>query len=326
MSEMLKSLLDSFEPGTPSAFRNMGVIPLIGKARPSIEYLPLGEALASKLVVVTELSQTGSVPELRVRNLSDKAVLALDGEELAGAKQNRVLNTSILLKKNSETVIPVSCTEQGRWCYSSPEFHDSGNIMFRSARASKNTSVSDSLAYSRRFDSNQGEIWNSISELNIQAKITSPTGAMKDFFTTRSAAFEEYLKAFPCSEGQCGLMVLLDGRVVGFDYVSLSGVYAMLHAKLLKSYAVESLLAEKPAEYAVSKEKASEFLERLKETTESKFKSSGHGWDHRFRGTVVVGSVLAYRNQAVHAAFFNTGNGGAGSRMSNFQRRMGYRG
>ncbi len=92
------------------------------------------------LVTVTEVSQSGSVPELKVVNKADVPVLLLDGEELAGAKQNRVLNTTILLMEHSETIIPVSCTEHGRWDYATPSFSESGNVMAHQLRARKASS------------------------------------------------------------------------------------------------------------------------------------------------------------------------------------------
>jgi len=55
-------------------------------------------------------------------NRGNKPVLLIDGEELADTKQHRVLNTSILLKEASETKIPVSCTERGRWSDASKGF------------------------------------------------------------------------------------------------------------------------------------------------------------------------------------------------------------
>jgi len=51
------------------------------------------------------------VPELKVTNLTGKHVLILDGEAVAGAKQNRVLNTTILIGAGTSLVIPVSCTD-----------------------------------------------------------------------------------------------------------------------------------------------------------------------------------------------------------------------
>jgi hypothetical protein len=36
-------------------------------------------------------------------------VLILDGEELVGTKQNRIVNTTILVAAGCEIVIPVSC-------------------------------------------------------------------------------------------------------------------------------------------------------------------------------------------------------------------------
>lgn len=66
------------------------------------------------------------MPQLAVINDGPIAVLIIDGEELIGAKQNRVLNTTVLLKERSKTVIPVSCTEQGRWQWRSAESGGNG--------------------------------------------------------------------------------------------------------------------------------------------------------------------------------------------------------
>ena len=109
-------------------------------------YRTLSDALASSDIVITEVSAGGSVPELMVVNRGSTAVLLIDGEELAGAKQNRVLNTSILLAARSETRIPVSCTEQGRWSYASPAFAESGNIMAQKVRAMKSRSACSAAA------------------------------------------------------------------------------------------------------------------------------------------------------------------------------------
>lgn len=84
-----------------------------------------------------ELTGSGSVPELRVINKSDQPVLLIEAEEMEGAKQNWVLNTSILLKENSETLIPVSCTEECRWNCTSSQLADSGVVMPRKARVKK---------------------------------------------------------------------------------------------------------------------------------------------------------------------------------------------
>ena len=59
-------------------------------------YRTLDEAIAAGAARVTEISHAGSVPELCFVNEGDLPVLLLDGEELSGAKQNRILNLTIL--------------------------------------------------------------------------------------------------------------------------------------------------------------------------------------------------------------------------------------
>jgi len=44
-----------------------------------------------------------------VANGADRPLLLLDGEELIGAKQNRILNTTVLVAAHTEVTIPVSC-------------------------------------------------------------------------------------------------------------------------------------------------------------------------------------------------------------------------
>jgi len=111
--------------GPPQTFRDIVVWPLFLPAEPGPSYRTLDEAVTLGTAQVTEVSESGSVPQLKVINQSPDPLLILDGEELIGAKQNRVVNTTLLLPARSETVIPVSCTEQGRWRHTSHAFSSS---------------------------------------------------------------------------------------------------------------------------------------------------------------------------------------------------------
>ena len=179
MDPIISNVLSKLEFGEIQAFNNMAVIPLFTSVDNSSKYLTLKEALGRRLLAVTEISQSGSVPELKVVNKADIPVLLLDGEELAGAKQNRVLNTTILVMENSETVIPVSCTEQGRWSYSSAEFFDSGHIMGSHLRARKASFVKRSLEVFNCYRGDQGAVWDGIERLSSMANVSSSTRAMK---------------------------------------------------------------------------------------------------------------------------------------------------
>ena len=119
--------LPKIRVGDPLRHESLAVFPLFSEPTGNVEYRLSDEALADESILVEEISEGGSVPDLLVENKGDVRVLFLEGEELVGAKQNRILNTSILVAAHSKIKIPVSCVEQGRWGYKSRYFVSSGS-------------------------------------------------------------------------------------------------------------------------------------------------------------------------------------------------------
>ena len=66
------------------------------------------------------------------------------------------------------------------------------------------------------------------------------------------------------------------------------------------------------------------FIEKTRQCKEEKFKSVGHGWDHRFEGSTIVGSALVHQEKVIHTAFFGMTDREVG-RMSSASRRRRYR-
>jgi len=321
MDGIMAEFVSGVELGKVQEFGGMSVIPIY-TAGDSHDYLTLKEAMEAHLITITELDQQGMVPELKVINQADIPVLILDGEEVAGAKQNRVLNTTILLKEKSETVIPVSCTEQGRWRYTSNKFRDSGVVAAHRIRRSNLETVHQSLRVSGEYRSDQRAVWNAIEDLSDEAQVKSETRAMRDVYQDRMQDLNEYLESFPSSPGQKGLLVVMDGEVVGMDLVSSSQAYSLLHEKLVKSYSMEAILREGDSSEGVSGLVES-FLEDVKASNEEKHPSVGYGVDHRFEGPHTVGSSLVYKDQVVHAAFFSKDD--VDGSLSSYQARRSYR-
>ncbi len=272
-------------------------------------YITLRQALADGRAVITEVSEGGSVPELCVVNKGDARILVLDGEELRGAKQNRVLSTAILIDRQTTLVVPVSCTEQGRWAYASREFAESEMLAERQVRFSMRSSTHAAMRSGAPAYADQGAVWSEVEGLHRRQGTHSDTSAMRDSFVARKGDLDRLLAAFPLLDGQTGVLVLHGACVVGLDLVSRAPQYAELHDKLLRSYAFEALVR---GGEAGDRPVAEAFLERIAGLPGQRFKSPGLGWDVRFEGAGVLGSALVYRGQAVHAAFFDVG-GASGS-------------
>ena len=304
----MSEYLDDLEFGTALEYEKMTVLPVIGNKDESSVYLTLKEALDMNLLKITEVDDSGSVPELKAVNMSELPVLILDGEELVGSKQNRVLNTTVLLKGDSETIIPVSCTEEGRWSYNSREFYDDGSVISHSMRSSKRRSVSDSMRIRDSYKSDQYSIWNEIRGSIDRESLSSSTHANRDIYKSRLPVITEYLDTFNSQDGRIGILVCINGKITGMDTVSSPVAYKSLHEKLLKSYAIEAVLDKKNKKdnknNSKIEKKSKQFIKQINESQESKLKSIGHGWDHRFMSESILGSALICQSEIIHASFF----------------------
>jgi ARG and Rhodanese-Phosphatase-superfamily-associated Protein domain len=325
MDTTVKKYLFGLTIEEPRRHKNMSVFPLLTSFDGGPDYTTLKDALEKSLLSVTEVSSGGSVPELKVINAAEMAVLLLDGEELAGAKQNRVLNTTILIKEKSETVIPVSCTEQRRWSYVSKGFHDSDTVMSPKLRVEKARTVSTSLHSTGQYRSDQGTVWQKIDEQAAKAGTVSRTGAMKDTFEQKTAELDEYLRAFPYVPLQKGLLVFIGGQAVGFDFVSREKAFELLYPKLIKSYAMEAVLEDKKDESNPARELAEAFLKEAAGCEEKKYESIGRGHDFRYESGTIVGSALAVDDRVVHMAFFRVGEADKSGDMARTRHRIKFR-
>jgi flavodoxin len=306
------TLLSMLRPGEPHVRHGFGLWPLFAEARPEPAYIPLVEALALPGFRITEVSEGGSVPSLRVVNETAQHVLLFDGEELKGAKQNRILNTSILIAAGTSLDVPVSCTEQGRWSYDTPQFHTSGSMAHAELRKRKSIDVAASLEQSKIHFSNQSAVWEEIESLHVAAKTSgsSKTRAMKDAFDERQKEMDDFAREVVCQEGQCGLLAVVGDRVEGLDVLSRPEAYAKLHRRLIESHAMDFLVRkEATSNKPLDPEAPARFLAMAAKAHETQHDTPGLGRDHRLRFLWGHGAALRVEETVVHLALF--GGGGA---------------
>ena len=308
MNTNITGYLEGMDFGELQQFDEMAVLPVFTNNEGVIEYITLKEAIGEKLIDITEIDDSGVVPEVKVKNHAEIPVLLLDGEELLGAKQNRIVNTTILLKEKSETIIPVSCVEQGRWSDTSKNFEYSDRIASYQLRNVKSASVKRSVENLGRYSSDQRAVWDEVHKLQDKTEVHSPTSAMGDVYEAKSYDLENYIKAFELVEGQKGLLVFINGKIMGLDVISSKSAYKILHKKLIKSYALDSMVqkGDKKIRSNINRDMADKFIKEIIISEETKNESVGYGYDYRFASDSYVGSTLVFNDEVIHASFFKS--------------------
>lgn len=289
----------SIQLGDPVEHRGIVIAPLFPRRTPEAAYVTLELALPLGFRV-EEIDDAGAVPELVVRNPTDQDVLLYDGEELLGAKQNRILNVSVLVAAGAKTLIPVSCVEEGRWQRRSAAFASAPHASHPELRRRK---LEQLAATPLARGTAQGVVWDAVREKAARLDADSPTGAQADVFSSRADELRELEGAFAAAPGQCGAVMAL-GDTLCLDYVSRPDAFVALWPKLRAGYLLDAI--ERLDHKAAKPEALGSFVGAVAVGATLRQPSAGRGEDVRLRGAGVVGSGLALGEELIQLSAFTS--------------------
>lgn len=302
MTEVINKIFKNIETYPIETYKNMTVIG-INATQSDMDMMSLETGLNMGLVEITELDESGSVGEVKVKNNAVVPLLLLDGEEILGSKQNRIVNSTIIIQANSEKIIPVSCVEEGRWDYKSDKFKYSDTMATGRVRERKQQSVTNSLRENNNFNSDQCGVWLDVNQIETELVLDNATGALHDSYQKKTFDINSYKDNFTVNNKQNGLIVFINGKLAGFELLYNSSAYKNYHDKIIKSYILDAIATQNmesmTIEYGVD-----ELIEIIKNSKIEKFNSVGLGVDYRVESNEITGSALFYEDNLVNASFF----------------------
>ena len=306
MDAHFEHLLSAVDAGPCQTFENLSMVPLLAPPN-GPEVVTLGEALDAGTAEVVEVSESGRVNELSVINRGPRPLVLIHGQELVGAKQNRIVNASLLVAAGTEVAIPVSCVERGRWARRSRTFTCEGRSLPSFMRRSTLTRVGTSLRRTGTHDAGQGETWTEIDRYAHRTRVHSATSAMSDVIESERASLDRFREALRPAEGQVGAIAYIDGRLAGVDLMGRPETWRQLHDHFVLSYAAGAVhTRHQPQRHAPSSPAAdpAATLSSITLGATSEYKSPGIGRDVRFESAEIQAALLMHDEGIVHIEAF----------------------
>jgi hypothetical protein len=273
--------------------KNMAIIPI--KTPPSYKFdiLTLKKGFELGLAEVKECEHS-TVNTLIVKNNAVTPLLLVDGEEIIGGDQNRIVNATILIAPNSEEKIPVNCTEHGRWAYKS-EFKQSEYMANYRTRSAKEKAVRANM-------SGQQAVWDSINDLEMSRSFSSPTQAMSESYENLKVDLDEFISNFKALDGQTGAVIIIDGEIKGFELFLNSQIYHEYHEKILKSYLIDIDIDD--SVFTVNTDVAKNLIEEALSVEYAAKKSNGLEEAFEFENSEGLGTAYLYKDELIHMSYF----------------------
>ncbi|MCC6646652.1 MAG: hypothetical protein IT374_13905 [Polyangiaceae bacterium] len=292
----IASLLTSLRLGEAIHLDHLTVVPLLGPGV-DLDVDLLDESVPVGRTTVREVSDRGDVNQVLVEHSGARLLLLLAGQQILGAKQNRVFNTSLLVREGPPVAVPVSCVERGRWQHVSDRFVASETTVTTSLRSSMLHRVTRSTTMGRGYDAGQNEVWDEIQGHLERTQTTSGTAAFDAAYQAARPRVDEQISRLAPAANQLGAAVVRDEKVLAIDVLATPSIWARCWKTLLRGVLAE---ADRGAPSASAASLVAAALQTLHATSAVRRQAPGGSETvHGTAGSMAVGAVV-HSGHVVH--------------------------
>lgn len=294
-----------------SSFQTEGLLSVVQfftAQKNTIDYISLSEALKNELILVKEKDEGADVNNLSVFNLSKKPVFLMDGDILEGAKQNRVINSSVLLAPDSKGNLPVSCVEQGRWRFVSDKFKPADYTAPAKIRSDKSISVNESLKSFGVHSANQSKVWDNANKYHTMNNVESDSDNFSDLYFKHRENIDNIIKNFEADKKSNGFAVFIKNTLLSMDIFNRTDIFEEYFPKMIKGALFEVINLKKvknPITQLEAEYKTRELTDLFDELPYKTYDSISLGQDIRYESNIISASELRFNNDLIHLTALN---------------------
>lgn len=301
----VREAIDRLVVGEPIHHGLLTLFPLRKPGGSCADYILLSEALRSGAAVLEEVSREGRVDELLLRNKGEKPILLPEGEILEGAKQNRIINISLMAAAKTSTPIPVSCVERGRWSYRSWRF-EPRYFAHPRLRRLKTRTVWEAESHGEPGRSDQGAVWQEVSSHLRASRVCSKTDSISDAYRSVERTAREYREKTVLPDDSVGIMVCEEEYLVGLDIFDSAEIFRKCWERIADSYFSE-LTRRRAKRKRSSPACAQEYLKKIRDAIEIREPVAGIGQSIRLNTNELAGTGVWFDGSLCHLSAFGTG-------------------
>lgn len=210
-------------------------------------FMPLGEAMERKLVIVHE---TSDVNELAIENVSEsEEVFVQAGDIVKGGQQDRVLGVDLILPANSGRIpIAAFCVESARWS-------QRGRESLSNFSASQGMIATKQLKLATKHDASQRQVWNEVEVANdkLTAGVAANVRARESESSFQLALENDKVQEFATRyldeltsivdtySDVIGFVFAINNSLNSADVYSTNAQFKRFWPRLLKTAAIEAI-------------------------------------------------------------------------------------